>query len=157
MSIATKNNFIPTLTCFSLLVFLFSCTQVSEEEQMEKWKKEIRNTEKAFTEMAAKEGIDKAFLSFAAEEAVLMRNNKIIGGKIAIARHFEANREAYKNGVLSWEPEFVDVARSGDLGYTYGPFTFTVSDSLGNQKSSEGIFHTVWKKQVDGSWKFVWD
>jgi ketosteroid isomerase-like protein len=32
-----------------------------------------------------------------------------------------------------------------------------VKDSVGNKKDFKGIFHTVWKKQKDGSWKYVWD
>jgi ketosteroid isomerase-like protein len=49
------------------------------------------------------------------------------------------------------------VSACGDLGYTWGSYTFTATDSLGATHRSEGIFHTVWKRQPDGSWKFVWD
>ncbi|MBL7111012.1 MAG: DUF4440 domain-containing protein [Bacteroidales bacterium] len=58
---------------------------------------------------------------------------------------------------LVWEPEFVDVEESGDLGYTYGSFVFTAKDSTGNDIESKGVFHTVWKRQADGEWRFVWD
>jgi len=43
------------------------------------------------------------------------------------------------------------------MAYTYGKYTMTIIDSAGESKVSNGIFHTVWKKQKDGSWKFVWD
>lgn len=36
-------------------------------------------------------------------------------------------------------------------------YTYSVTDSTGETKSSSGIFHTVWKRQADGTWKFVWD
>jgi len=58
---------------------------------------------------------------------------------------------------LEWAPDFVDVSSSGDLAYTYGKFTFSFKDSLGNKVENKGIFHTVWKRQSNGEWKFVWD
>ena len=59
--------------------------------------------------------------------------------------------------INSWKPDFVDVSSSGDLGYTYGQYTFIRLDSIGNETASQGIFHTVWKRQSDGNWRFVYD
>ena len=137
----------------SSLVLLASCTPA--KEQMENWKKEIVETEAAFAAMAEQEGIAAAFVAFAAEDAVLMRGNSLIIGKEAIQGSVEAGFP--ENASLSWAPDFVDVSASGDLGYTYGKFVFTLVDSLGQAQVQEGIFHTVWKRQEDGSWKFVWD
>ena len=142
-----------SLPLFALLFILTACTQ--KEESIEKWKKEIAETEKAFTLMAQSDGIAEAFLSFAAEDAVLMRNNTLIQGKEKIKALLQS--EESENVSLVWEPDFVDVSASGDLGYTYGKFTYTLTDSLGNENVMEGVFHTVWKRQADGTWKFVWD
>lgn len=122
---------------------------------MEQWKNEIVETEKAFSELALKEGIPAAFLTYAAEDVVVMRNNAIIEGKAALKESF--GEGPGDNVSLSWEPDFVDVAASGDLGYTYGKYQYTMTDSLGNKTVQEGVFHTVWKRQDDGSWRFVWD
>ena len=88
---------------------------------------------------------------------VLLRNNSLIIG-------IDSLRESYKNKEseigkvsLTWKPDFVDVAISGDLGYTYGKYVYTTTDSIGTKNVLEGIFHTVWKRQPDGTWKFVWD
>lgn len=102
--------------------------------------------------MVKDKGIHDAFISFAAEDAVLKRRRLIIG-KAAIDEHLKSSTS--KN--LSWRPDFVDVSSSGDLGYTYGNYIFKYADSLGNPLEDKGIFHTVWKRQADGSWKFVWD
>ena len=32
-----------------------------------------------------------------------------------------------------------------------------VKDSTGKTNENRGAFHTVWKKQKDGSWRYVWD
>ena len=127
-----------------------------EKISLEKWKNEILETEQNFAKMAMEKGIDKAFLFYAADDAVLIRNNELVIGKNAITKHFE-NQKSNNDVSLTWEPDFVDVAKSGDLGYTYGKYIFTSTDSNGNKVESNGVFHTVWKRQPDGTWKFVWD
>jgi ketosteroid isomerase-like protein len=128
-----------------------------KEDSMEKWKREIVDTEKEFAEMALEEGIPKAFLTYAAEDVVLMRNNSLIIGKESLQESYKNKESESGNVSLSWKPDFVDVASSGDLGYTYGKYVYTTTDSIGNAKVVEGIFHTVWKRQSDGKWRFVWD
>lgn len=137
-----------------LILFLNSCSTTSLPVDPEKWKQEIRETELAFSAMSDTAGIERAFLEFAAEDAVLMRNNRIINGKSAIAERFASSPPT---GKLTWAPHFVDVSASGDLGYTYGQYSYSFIDSTGTTRSSTGIFHTVWKRQEDGSWKFVYD
>jgi ketosteroid isomerase-like protein len=122
-------------------------------EMMEAWKKEISDTEATFAQMAKEEGMNKAFLAFAADDAVLMRGNELIESKAAIAEYMKGQNSKG----LAWSPEFVDVAKSGDMGYTYGYYTFNYEDQEGNPAEARGVFHTVWKRQEDGSWKFVWD
>ena len=105
--------------------------------------------------MAQEEGLIKAFEFFAAEDGVIRRNKKIIKGKKAIADWY--TQDVRPNETLTWKPSFVDVSQSGDMAFTYGDFTFTYFDSLGTKKENKGIFHTVWKRQSDGTWRFVWD
>ena len=134
-----------------------ACKSESKEDSIEKWKQEIVDTERAFAAMAKAEGIPEAFLAYAAEEAVLMRNNSLVTGKEEMAAFFENQSPRTGQISLNWEPDFVDVAGSGDLGYTYGKFVFSMTDSTGVTRENTGVFHTVWKRQPDGSWKFVWD
>jgi ketosteroid isomerase-like protein len=141
----------------SITFLLISCNQKVKEDTLEQWKNEIVETEKSFSKMASKEGIPKAFLAYAAEDAVLMRNNTLIIGKEALEQHFGIQNASAGQNSLEWEPDFVDVAASGDLGYTYGKFVYTSVDSTGAENSIKGIFHTVWKRQKDGTWRFVWD
>ena len=112
-------------------------------------------TEKAFAVMAAKEGQKKAFLYFADDEAVLQRGNSLIKGKSAIAKYFDDNPAHFIKFV--WSPEYIDVSISGDMGYTYGPYEYEMLDKNGTLKKGGGIFHTVWKRQKDGQWRYVWD
>ena len=145
------------LFSITLFTFLLSCNKSKPDRDMERWKQDIVNTEKEFADMAKKEGIPKAFISFADDNAVLMRNNTLIIGKESLKTSFEKQVQASGNVSLTWAPDFVDVSASGDLGYTYGKYEYSVTDSLGNVALDSGIFHTVWKRQPDGSWRFVWD
>ncbi|MBT8312203.1 MAG: DUF4440 domain-containing protein [Flavobacteriaceae bacterium] len=146
------------LTFYMILVIsILGCKSEQTEASFEKWKEEIVDTEHAFAAMAKAEGIPEAFLAYAAEDAVLMRNNNLVKGKKEMADFFENQSPGGGELSLSWEPDFVDVARSGDLGYTYGKFVFSMTDSTGVTRENAGVFHTVWKRQADGSWKFVWD
>ncbi|TBW30002.1 DUF4440 domain-containing protein [Gramella sp. KN1008] len=144
-----------TLSLILLLLLLFSCG-TNENGSGEKWKNEIMETEAQFAKMAAEEGIPKAFLHYAAEDVALLRDERLILGKDALRQSYPS-LEKKDNVSLTWKPDFVDVSASGDMAYTYGKYEYRVKDSLGNENVSEGIFHTVWKRQPDGEWKFVWD
>ena len=139
------------------LVLFSGCRHEPEKDRTDQWKKEIRETELAFSALSEKEGIAQAFLTYAAEDAVLMRNNQLIAGRDAIAKRFEKTPPDPEQVTLTWAPDFVDVSASGDLGYTYGSYTLITTDSLGNKIKSTGVFHTVWKRQDDDTWRFVWD
>ena len=131
------------------------CKNPDNSVQIKKWKEEVASTEKAFAEMTARDGVKAAFLAFADDSAIMMRNDKIIKGLPAIQDYF--NTHNYSRVKLQWTPDFVEVSSAGDLAYTYGKYTFSIADSTGNMQVNTGIFHTVWKRQTNGSWKFVWD
>lgn len=52
---------------------------------------------------------------------------------------------------LFWWPAYAGIARSGDLGFTTGPF------SADEARTPRGQYFTVWRRQPDGSWKWIWD
>lgn len=139
------------------LVFetVLSCSRHTNNK--ETWKREIVDTEQAFSEMALTEGIAKAFAEFAADDVVINRNDSLILGKSGLIHFYNQASDSNRKIELSWKPDFVDVCSSGDMGYTFGKYLFTASDSTGKTESSSGVFHTVWKRQPDGSWRFVWD
>lgn len=148
-----------TITLIVLLIVIIfnSCNMNSNDQQLETWKQEIVETEKQFELKVAEIGMQQAFLQFADTNAVLLRNNKIIKGKTEIDVFFNINSSENKQVKLTWKPDFVEVSKSGDLAYTYGKYLYSFTDSDGIQQKNEGVFHTVWKRQPDNSWKFVWD
>jgi len=137
---------------FVILIILACNTDVDLREQSII---EIRETEEAFAMMATELGIKEAFVAFAADSAVLDRNNVLIVGIDSIKAHFSSPTP--QGTTLEWTPDFVDASKSGDLGYTYGKYVYTRMNGMGKPQKVTGIFHTIWKRQDDGSWKYVWD
>jgi ketosteroid isomerase-like protein len=118
--------------------------------------KEINEAEKSFAKMSAEKGIAEAFWYYADDNATIRReNDTLIHGKDQIRQYYSAS--FYKTAKVDWSPDFTSASASGDMGYTYGKYIWQSTDSTGNISEYKGIFHTVWKKQSDGSWKYVWD
>ncbi|MFS4494616.1 YybH family protein [Maribacter sp. 2308TA10-17] len=140
---------------FFLLLFLTSCNQSSHTKDVEKWKAEIRAVEKKFNDLAQEKGLAIAFETYAAPKGVIRKGGKVIQGPKAIGDWYR--NDSRPGETLTWKPDFIDVSSSGDLAYTYGGYVFTTIDSTGAKKENTGTFHTVWKRQPDGNWKFVWD
>lgn len=135
-----------------LIPLQFSCKQ---SVNMEAARDEILQTEKAFEKMASERGLSAAFYYFAAEDAVIRRgNDSLIIGRENIKNYYDKN--ANPEVKLSWTPDYIGVSDCGTLGYTYGRYLFSVSDTSGKIIQNKGVFHTVWKKQ-NNDWRYVWD
>ena len=145
-------------TIFKVLLFaiLISACNSSTVNNAAAAKEEVAKAEKDFAEMAAQKGIAEAFWFFADSNAVVKRgNDSLIKGKEGIRNFYP--RDFYKSASVKWSPDFIDASANGDLAYTYGKYVWRSKDSSGTVNEIAGVFHTVWKKQKDGSWKYVWD
>jgi ketosteroid isomerase-like protein len=141
---------------FYLLVSTFLTTSCHHFTSKEVTKKEIYQTEKAFEKMASEKGIAVAFYYFADEKAVIKReNDTLIIGKENIKIYYD--KKSNKNATVTWTPDFIDVSDCGTLGYTYGKYVWKIKNQNDETVEYKGIFHTVWKKQNDNTWKYVWD
>ena len=133
-----------------------SCAPKNAIKSQSALKDEVFKTEKDFENHVKTKGMMEAFYFYADNNAVIKRDdNYLIKGKDEIKKHF--SNPKYLKAAVSWTPDFIDVSNDGGMAYTYGKYIWTVKDSLGKTTTSTGIFHTVWKKQKDGSWKYVWD
>jgi len=139
---------------FLVVICTTSCeTKIKSKLEIEA---EVYKAEDDFKNLSQTKGIAEAFHSFADENAVIKReNDTLIRGKENIKKYY--GNPKFQKASVTWKPDFVDVSKDGEMAYTYGKFIWTFKDSLGNKKDFKGLFHTVWKKQKDGSWKYVWD
>jgi ketosteroid isomerase-like protein len=105
--------------------------------------------ERAFALTSGEKGIRKAFLTWLAPDAIVFRPGPVEGGPV-----YEKMDPA-NPAVLTWEPEFAEIASSGELGYTTGPYE--VRPRRGAEPSGFGHYISIWKMQPDGGWKVFLD
>ena len=118
--------------------------------------KSLVATEQAFSQAAADKDTREAFVQFIAEDGILFRPRAVNGKRWMQDHPVPPTQTSEKRALLAWQPIFADVAEAGDLGYTTGPWEFK-DDIKDVRPSGYGDFVTLWKKQADGSWKFVVD
>jgi ketosteroid isomerase-like protein len=109
---------------------------------------ELMHADSAFAAMSVQQGPKAAFLAFAADDAISFGGGaQISEGRDAIGAGFDA----FPSGaVLEWWPVGAAIAESGDLGCTVGEAKIA---SLNHYSK----YLTIWRRQRDGSWKFVAD
>ena len=115
-------------------------------------KLELMDVDRAFSKMSEEKGMKNAFLEYIDSNGVLLRpGNLPIAGADAVDYLIQQNDTAY---TLKWEPRNGAVAKSGELGYTYGIYALRPS-----QKDTiiYGTYVSIWKKEKNGEWKFVLD
>lgn len=110
----------------------------------------VVEAEHAFAQYSIEHGMKEAFLRFAAPDGVIFRRGPVN----AIEAWTQVTPAPA--GLLTWWPAYADVSRAGDLGYTTGPYEFREKPSDA-RPAGTGHYFTVWRRQPDGSWKFVLD
>jgi ketosteroid isomerase-like protein len=107
---------------------------------------ELVLAERAFARASVENGMREAFLSYLAEDSVIFRPGPVAG------RSWFEQRPSVQ-GTLSWQPLFADLSRSGELGFTTGPWQFTPEGG----EPAFGHYVSIWKRQADRSWRVVAD
>lgn len=111
----------------------------------------LLNVDREFSKASADQGAREAFLSYAAKDVRLFRNNHFpFVGKMAAADALAPIAAEW-----TWTPSSAGVSASGDLGYSYGIYELREKGGIGSV-SEKGNYARVWKK-VDGAWKLVVD
>lgn len=115
--------------------------------------KALNDIETEWSKATATNDIQKA-VGYYADDAVLMApGGDAVQGKQAITSNMQAMSKdpAFS---LKFQTTKTDVAKSGDVGYTWGVYQLTVSDPTTHKPINDhGSYATVYKKQADGSWK----
>lgn len=144
-----KNRFL----ILSTIILLAACQRPPDKEALIS---QIFKTEKDFEKMAAEKSVAEAFWYYADKYAVINRaNDSLIIGKENIRNFYDKKKN--KNATVNWTPDFIDVSNDGTLGYTYGKYRWKIKNPDGTISENKGVFHTVWKKQSDNTWRYVWD
>jgi hypothetical protein len=59
--------------------------------------------------------------------------------------------------LLTWEPQRAEVARSGELGWTWGTYEVRPEGDLEAEPLAYGKYVNVWRTQPDRTWKVIVD
>lgn len=125
-------------------------------EQMTQFKQSLLDTDRDFYRVSTQKGLGRAFIDFADDNVILLRQNQFpIVGKAELAKHHLNHENDVKP--LYWDPLKAEASPDGKLGYTFGKWEYKDVDKNGKPTSEYGNYLTVWKKQKDGSWKYVYD
>jgi ketosteroid isomerase-like protein len=102
--------------------------------------------ERAFAARAHDIGWIPAFCEYSASDSQLIGRAGLIN---AHERMCGLPDDGERN--LYWAPSFAGIASSGDLGFTTGPASYDATRTPAIQ------YFTVWRRQPDGSWKWIYD
>ena len=140
------------LIFLTILIFQFACNQnVDTRSEKEK----LLQTDKDFSNASVTQGAAEAFNEFLTPDAL-----ELPAGKNAVQdrdKIYDMMKENQGNFKLEWTPQYAEVAKSGELGYTWGKYILSYRDEKGEEQKSYGKYLNIWKKQKDGSWKVAVD
>jgi len=104
--------------------------------------------ENYFASFANDKGIRDAYLKVSDNETILFRPNPVK------AEDFYDKKSSDDPGQLAWTPAFAKISKSGDWGFTSGPFSYTKDDS---STTVYGQYLSVWQTNTKGVWKLALD
>ena len=142
------------ISIFFISLFLYSCEEKKAEIKNDTAdaQKKLIETDKAFSRLSEQKGMKAAYIDYIDSNGVLLKPGLIpVMGANAIDYLIQQNDTAFS---LTRQPQTAVVAASGDLGYTYGIFSYRMK---ANDSTLYGTYVSIWRKQRDGTWKFVLD
>ena len=109
----------------------------------------LMQTDREFSNYAVENGSGQAFKKYFAENAIQLPqgdqpvygNEKISAGMIEFAKKYD----------MEWEPQEGQISASGDLGWTWGRYTYCKKGE--KSPAGHGKYVSVWNKDEDGKWK----
>jgi len=118
-------------------------------------KNRLLNTDRQFAALSLERGAAEAFRHYLTEDAMSLSDgyHPVLGGEAI----YESMRLGQGKSTLAWDPQRAEVASAGDMGWTWGVFTLTFSDSAGIEQTQYGKYINIWERQGDGQWRVAVD
>jgi ketosteroid isomerase-like protein len=142
---------------FLLLVFylFFTACAGTVEHNNAKNIQALIETDSAFSKLSEEKGMKAAFIAYAAEDVIKPAEGKFpVIGKPALIKSLESDTQ---NFTLTWQPIKAEVSSGNDLGYTFGNWKIITTSKTDSIHTYYGNYISIWKKQADGAWKYVFD
>ena len=139
------------------VLVLGGCSNMAPTENRDADVQAVKDTEAAWVNDAATKDVDKFAANYADDGTVLFPNAPAISGKDNIKAALKPML-ADPNFALTFQATKVDVGKGGDLAYTQGTYSMTMTDPKTKQPVTDrGKYITTFRKQADGKWKAVED
>lgn len=106
------------------------------------------DAERAFAADSVRTTMREAFLAHLHPQSVMFNPGPVNGIDLYTGR-------PSRPGQLAWAPEVVDVAASGDFGYSTGPHQFRRTPD--GEVLRQGYFCSVWVRSAGAPWKVLID
>ncbi|MEY2541371.1 MAG: hypothetical protein QOI22_973 [Verrucomicrobiota bacterium] len=120
----------------------------AEDLDLEKAVRSVIDAELGYNNLAQEKNFAAASVQVFADDGVAFAPGAVNG------RKFWSKQT--EPPLLAWRPIFATISRSGDLGYTTGPWELKKSRD-DPKPEAFGHYNTLWRKGADGTWKVVVD
>ena len=133
------------------IAVLFSCKSKKQKDNtLIDLKFDMIDADRTFSRLSKEKGIKAAYLEYIDSNGVMLRPNSLpLTGGNAIDFICRNNDTSI---LLTWEPKSASVSATGDMGFTYGIYSILHKS---NKNVTYGTYVNIWKRQADGSWKFI--
>lgn len=132
-------------SCTIIITLLVSITLNSFGQASDGRVSSLVSAENYFAAKAKENGIRVGFLKVSDNETLVFRPKRVK------AKDFYSKKQI-NPGELIWEPTYARISRSGDWGFSTGPYIYTAfSDSL----KSYGQYLSIWRADRRGIWKLA--
>lgn len=142
------------IIAISLVSITLSCSQPEVDTKAEGEK--VMQLSREWSQAAASKDLEKTVNYWADDAFMVSAGQPPLKGKQAIRQMV---MESYKipGFQISWQPQSVEVSKSGDMAYLIEDSQLSFTDSTGKVVKEYSKAVTIWRKQSDGTWKNVVD
>jgi ketosteroid isomerase-like protein len=129
---------------------------IKNSERTKRYNQSLMDVDRIFYKVSTQKGLGRAFIDFADDSVIIIRDNEFpIIGKVELAKYYLYHENDIKS--LYWDPIRAESSNDGLQGYTFGRWEYQDADKKGKRVTKYGDYLTVWKRQKDGSWKYIYD
>ena len=137
--------------CLVLLPLSTANAQKASSTEQAAIEKALRKLDAEWSAAASARDVDKTVSYYSNDAVVLPPNSPLATTPMAIRAQWKKDIDSMISG--GWKPTRVEVAKSGDMAYVSGTYTFDFKDASGKTVKDRGKYLEVWERQPDGSWK----
>jgi ketosteroid isomerase-like protein len=151
----TSCRFVLLLSSLLLVPMVIGADSAPKALDKTALKVELARMEDAFCALAKEKGLRAAFEFYAAPDVAFIDTDpRRFRGLAAVRERIGPDQPGVS---LTWSALFTDVSDDGTLGYNWGRYELRTPEPGGPERIRTGFFLTIWKRQPDGTWRYVMD